>query len=168
MDTNEITEYLKILKNAVSGTAEHTEIQQTEEGPALLFTVASPFDEKGEIGCRIMLLPDDSGCVTVEMMMFLFGNIKSDMFSDLDILLNAVNERIMTGSYRLFDDQGMILFVQSLMLDGSVNEKTAVTLIGKTLSAMEYTVYDTAGVMISYLGGNTLESIMDELDKGEE
>ncbi len=168
MDTQEIKDLLNILKNAVSGVANHTQIQQTEEGPELLFTVTSPFDEDGETGCRVSLIPNDSGSVTVEMMLFVFSSIDSTMFSDFDILLNAVNERIVYGSYRLFDDQGMIVFVHSLLLNGSESEKTAVTLIGKTLSAMEETVYRTAGVILSYLGGNTLEEIMNEIDKVEE
>ena len=168
MDTNGIKEFLHILKNALSGTANHTEIQQTEEGLALLCTVASPFDENSERGCRIMLLQNDSGSVTAEMMLFVFVNLDSGMFSDLDVLLNAVNGRISTGSYRLLDDQGIIIFMQSLLLNDNTSENAALTLIGKTLSAMEDTVYRTEGVVLDYLGGNSLESIMNEFDKGGE
>ena len=115
-----------------------------------------------------MLLQNDSGSVTAEMMLFVFVNLDSGMFSDLDVLLNAVNGRISTGSYRLLDDQGIIIFMQSLLLNDNTSENAALTLIGKTLSAMEDTVYRTEGVVLDYLGGNSLESIMNEFDKGGE
>lgn len=164
----DINDYLYFLKIAVSSAANHTEIQQTEEGPVLLCTFRSPLDGNSEMGCRIALIPNDNGSVTAEMMLFVFAGIGKDMFEDLDILINAVNERIITGSYRLFDNEGTILFVQSLLLNETLDEKTATAFIGKTLSAMEDTVSRSAGVILSYLSGNELESILNELDKGVE
>lgn len=168
METNEIREFLNILKIAVAGTANQAEIQETEEGPVLICTVSSPFLENDEMGYRISILPCDNGSVTVEIMLFVFNNIDSKLFSGLDVLINSINDRVLSGSYRLFDDNGTILFVQSLQLNSAVSEETAVKLIGKTLSLMENTVCSTGRAILVYLSGGDLGSILNQIERVEE
>ncbi len=157
--------FLQLLKVAVSGNANETDIEESEEGYSLLCTMKSPFDTGGELGYRITMLPDKDGAVMTELSLYLFTDVDSARFAGLDRLMNEINSRISVGSWRLYDDTGTVTFAHGLLLNENVDDEIAVSVIGKTLALMENIVAATGGYIIEYLIGTDLEKIIEAVGR---
>ena len=159
LDTENLYEFLQMLKVAVSKNANETKIEESEEGYSLLCTVNSPFGTGGETGYRISMIPDD-GTVMTEISLYLFTEVDSGMFAGLDRLMNEINSRISIGSWRLYDDTGTVTFAHGMLLGETVDEQTALLMTGKTLAVMEDITLSTGRYIIEYRTGGELENII--------
>ena len=131
----------------------------------LLCSVKSPFYEKSRMGYRISLSPDDEGIVIAEIDIYLFTDVESNMLSGLDVLLGTINECLSFGSYRLWDETGTVMFSQGIVMNDLVRTDVSVRMIGKTLELMERTVCGTGRLILRYLGGESLDDIVEEIGR---
>ncbi len=169
MDIGNLKEFMKLLRYGVSENAEEVVIDDTEDGPVLVCTAKSPFIEDSVLEYEISLTPDDNGTIFTEISIALFTGIDNAAFDGLDRLFNMFNDlfSFRPGSYKLIDESGTVMFTQGFLLNETVPEKTAISMIGKTMKVMEDIVYTTGGYILKNLSGASPEDIMKELCKAE-
>ncbi len=163
MNTENVRNFLTLLEKVVSEKSKETSIEETEEGPVLLYNVRSPFDERGEIGYQISLVPEDDDFSVCELVMYVWAEVSDENSTDVGMLLNEINLNIALGSYKFINGSGFVVFTQSIVLNDDPKLVSAVGLIGNTLAEMERTVYRTAGYIARLLDGEKLASVIDSI-----
>ena len=167
MQIDAIRQYLNMFMQAVSENTTGAEIVESEEGPVLYCTVRSPFEGQEEIGYQISMLPYADNVFAAEIVMFVFSNIGKDRFKDLNTLINRLNQYIVFGSYRLFEDDGSVMFCQGMMLDEEMQVMKINELMSGTITVMENTVMNTGNYILRLLNGEKPDSVLEALEKGE-
>ena len=170
MEINAVREYLELLKTAVSDKDIGAEIQETEDGPVLLFSGKSPFDENEETGYQLSLIPADNGIIISEVLIFLINGIKEDKFDGVNTLIARINPYLRLGSFRFFEDNGSgsVIFAQGTVLDEELDIAVINSVIGKTVSIMENTVLNAGEYIYRYVKGEKLGTLLEEIDREED
>ena len=165
MTTDSIIQYLDILKSAFSERASSAEIFQSDEDPVLLCTVTSPFDENDEIAYQISLNNVDDGFVAAELIMLLFGDISEDKHRDIALLINRLNRFISLGSFRLFEDNGTVMFYQGMIIDETMQTVKVTELIFRTIHEMEQTAVSLGEFIDRAISGEDTQKLLAELQR---
>ncbi len=166
METNAIREYLRLLMSAVADSVNGAQIEETEDGPVLLCSAASPFSEKDEVGYRFEIMQAGEGIFVAEVMMIVFLGVEKDRYDGVNALIAELSPYISLGSFRLIEDAGTVAFVQGAVFDGEMDIPAVTAVLGKTVSIMENTAYNAGEYIYRYLNGEKLETLIDEI--GEE
>ena len=164
MNIGAVRQYLNMFMQAVSENTTGAEIVETEDGPVLYCSVKSPFETERDIGYQISMLPYDDSIFAVEIIMFLFTDIGKDKYQDMNRLINTLNNYIVFGSFRLFEE-GSVLFCQGMMLDETMQTAKVNEHIVKTLSVMENTAVNAGEYILRLLNGENINAIMDDIGK---
>ena len=167
MQMEAIRQYLDMFRQAVAENTVDAGIEESEEGPVLYCTVKSPFKGQEEIGYQISMLPYADDVFAAEIVMFVFSNIDKDKFRDLNTLINRLNQYIVFGSYRLFEDNGSVMFCQGMMLSEDMQVMKINELMSKTITVMENTVLNTGDYILRLLNGEDIDPVLESVEKGE-
>lgn len=167
MERDAIRQYLRMFMQAVSEHTTGAEIRETEDGPVLICAVRSPFEPESEVGYQISMIPYDGSIVAAEIIILPFTDIDSEIFPELNILINRLNQYIVFGSYRLFEDDGTVMFCQGMTLDDTMDVSKANELIAKTLSVMENTVMNTGNYILRLLEGEDADTVIEDIGREE-
>ena len=168
METEAIRQYLGILKNAFSQRAGAADVLDSEEGPVLICTVASPFDENDEIAYQVSLHSADEGFVATEIMIFMFTDISEDKFRDLSLLINRLNQFISLGSFRLYEDNGTVMLYQGMIFDEAMQTAKVTELIFATIQSLESAMTGLGEFIDRALKGENMDLILADLHKEAE
>ena len=167
MDINAIREYLKLLMEAL---AEHTtgaEIQETDEGPVLLCSVSSPFEDEEDIGFRFEVTPLDDGLFVIEIMIVLFGGIDGKLLPGVETIIARLNPNCDIGSFKTLDEGGFVYYTQGMIFDEELDAALITETLGNTVTIMENNVQSMGGLIYRYLKGEELDIILDEAGRIE-
>ena len=165
MDTQAVKQYLGLLMNAFAENAKSAEIADSDDGPVLIVTVASPFDENAEVAYQIAVQPADEMFGVFEVNIFLFTDIDADRYSDISRLINRLNGYSAFGSFRLFDDNGSVMFCQGMVFPEDMDAVRATELLLKTIEAMEPIAADLGSFIYRALNGESGDTLLKELKR---
>lgn len=168
MDTDAIRQYLGFLKDEFAQTANAADVLESEEGPVLVCTVSSPFDEKAEIGYQVSLHNIDEGFVAAELIIMLFADISEDKRRDIIQLINRLNQFISLGAFRLYEDSGSVMLYQGMVFDEAMQAAKVTELIFSTIQSLESTVTGLGGFIDRALKGEETAKLIAELQKEAE
>jgi hypothetical protein len=165
MANDSIREYLTLLMAAVSDSVNGAEIIDTEEGPALLCSVDSPFGGGSEVTYQFSIMPISEGFLSAETLLFLFTGVGDDRRGDIDALIAKLNPYITIGSLRFVEEAGSVVLANGFVFE-ETDELTSVTdLIGKTVALLENIAVNAGGYIHRYLSGEKPETLLEEIDR---
>ena len=167
MQIEAIRQYLTMFMNAVAENTTGAEIAETEDGPVLYCAVKSPFEGQDDIGYQITMLPYADTIFAAEIVMFVFTGIDKQKLKDIGTLINRLNQYLTLGNYRVFEEDGSVMFCHGMMLDEEMQITDINELMSKTITVMEDTVVNTGDYILRLLNGEELSSVIEEVGKGE-
>ena len=144
-------------------------LEDTEEGPALTITVASPFGDEEGISYTIMVEDTGEGLAMMQIMMTVFYEVPEERFDDVDDLITEINTRTTMGYFSLFEDAGLVLYNQSFLMDAGAATELAAALLSRCMIIMEASVKEN-GAWIDRLlkGEETPEEILSAMKERSE
>ena len=165
MEISAIREYLEMFRQAVAENTTGTELRETEEGPVLYCSVKSPFEGREDIVYQISMYPYEETFFAAEIIMFVFTDIDRSKYPELNRLINRLNVYFTIGSYRLFEEEGAVMFCHGLMLDDTMQIAKGNELLAKAITVMENTAVNTGGYILRLLNGEDPDSIIADIVK---
>ncbi len=165
MNTDSIRQYLDMLTNAFTQRANTAEVYESDEGPVLLCTLGSPFDENAEIAYQISLQSIDEGFIAAEIMILMFADISEDKHKDIGILINRLNQFVTLGAFRLFADNGTLMLYQGMIFDEAMQTVKVTELILKTIQRMESTMIALGEFIDRALKGEDTDKLLADLQR---
>ncbi|MBP3858065.1 MAG: hypothetical protein IK990_20875 [Ruminiclostridium sp.] len=165
MDANAIREYERFIAEAAAERLTGAEIEETEEGPVLVCSAASPFGGEDDIGYRFTFMPLENGMFCAEILIFLFNGVPAEKFGDINRLIGRINPYIILGSLRLFEDSGSVLFAQGSVFDEETEAAVFTGMLGKTLELAENAAFNAGEYIFRYLNGEDADALLAEIDK---
>ena len=109
--------------------------------------------------------PVDESFVAAETVVYLFDDIGREKFDELNILINTINQYISFGSFRLYEDNGSVMFCHGMILEDTMQTASVNELVVKTIGAMEDTFADLGGYIRRALDGESTQALIKELQE---
>ena len=165
MNNSEVLDFLNLIKSLVESKAKYAGIQEIDGESILFCSVDSPFEEEKDIVYHFSVNPIPGSGIICETAMFVFNDIDSKYFDDINRFVNRINNYTTLGSFRLSEDVKSVMFVQDSVLDEALDAAGAVEIIGETLMIMENTVDNCSEFFMRLLNGESIESLLESFEE---
>ena len=160
MQNENARQYLTALGEAIAPQTIAWGVQETEDGPVLVFTGPSPIDEASTFGYFVTLSSYTDEIVLFELEVTVFTDIDETLFEPLKRAVNAVNNALILGSFYLYEETAEIVYRQGVFFGNDLNTGAATDNIVKTLAVMENGAVNGGAELMKLIKG---ECTADEL-----
>ena len=165
MDNNAALGFLVLIKELVKDKVKYAEIQEEDGENTLYCAVDSPVEEGKDVVYQFSLNSVPGGGVICEMIIFAFNDVESKYFDDINRLVNKLNNYLVIGSFRLFEESNSVMYVQGAVLDENLDAAVATGVLGDTLVMMENAVVNCGEYFTRLFDGEDIDALLESIDK---
>lgn len=139
-------------------------VEEQENGPILLMSSPSPFEEDEEIAYSVQIEDGKNGFVLLQYLIMPFAHIPEEKLDELGKAICYIDPTLSYGNFVLVKEGKLLLFRQSAIVPDDMDEMAAIQYSARSLFLMERTVFETGNMLYGLLNGQvTLEEIKSAL-----
>ena len=160
MLTEKANEFLEQLGELFADRINGYTIEEQEDGPVLIITAPSPFEEDKEIVYSVQLEDGGNGYVLMQYVMMPFTDIPDDKLDELGRAICYIDPTLSYGNFILAKENNLVFLRQSVILPDDMDMTAALQYSVGNLFLMERIVFDRGNELFGFLNGQvTLEEI---------
>ena len=154
------SEFLGMLGKLAEDHFNECYVEEQENGPILLMSSSSPFDEEKEIAYSVQVEDGNNGFVLLQYLIMPFAGIPDEKLEELGKAICYIDPTLSYGNFILIKEGNLVLFRQSAVVPDEMETTTAIQYSLRSLFLMESTVFETGSMLHGLLNGQvTLEEI---------
>lgn len=135
-------------------------VDEQENGPMLIMSSASPFEEEKEIGYSVQIEDGKNGFVLIQHLIVPFTDIPDEKLDEVGKAICYIDPTLSYGNFVLVREGNMVLFRQSAVVPDDMDIMPAIQYTVRSLFLMERTVFETGSNIYGLISGQiTLDEI---------